>query len=482
MDLRFNTLILFTANRYVCYALLFLRGVMIAKFLGPYLYGVWSFLTLVQQYLGYTGLGLNFAANVELSTGLAPDSAERREVISSSFTLTALVALAVCLVVFLLQVLRVPWLESYPGNEFLLPVTVIAGLTNVQQLLVNVYRCYGKLGKIVFSELSLAVLTVLILFFFKDKALISASIGAMIVAICLNLAVFLFRPPFPIGFSIRGAVSKRLLGIGIPLLVYNFSFILITLIGRTIVGMYYPIEAMGIYSFANVISGTAMLAVESVAWIIFPSILSRIHEGVDNESAAATLDRVRDFYATSVFATVFAIILCLPILFYFLPSYRPALETLNILLLSQALLSISFGYNCLAIARKKQIAISLISLATVALIGCLSAACAYLKFDLSFIAVSVFTGSLLFVFVQGCFGHYLLNRNWRVDIRRVFPVSSVASAILLLLGVLLHYQFTMYLIGVSVFILGNTKPLREMGRYFLARCSFIPSRVRFDET
>jgi len=469
MDLRFNTVILFTANRYVCYAMLFLRGVMIAKFLGPYLYGVWSFLTLVQQYLGYTGLGLNFAANVELSTGLEPDSAERRKVISSSFTLTVLISLAVCLVMFLLQLFEVPFLASYPGNEYLLPVTVIAGLTNVQQLLVNVYRCYGKLAKIVFSELSLAVLTLLILFFFRDKALISASLVAMILALVANLAVFLYRPPFPIGISVNGAASKRLLAIGIPLLVYNFSFILITLIGRTIVGMYYPIEAMGIYSFANVISGTAMLAVESVAWIVFPTILSRIHEGVDNETATSTLSTVRDLYATSVFVTVFMIILCLPVLFHFLPSYRKAQETLNILLLSQAVLSISFGYNCLAIARKKQVMISAISLFSVFAISCMSFIVARLGLDIKYIAVCVLAGTVIFNLLQGVFGYYLLNGVWQFDLGRIFPASNLAAVVLLLLGGLLDYPALMYLLGISIFAAGNLRQLKGLYQFCAAR-------------
>ena len=469
LNLSFYTLILFTANRYVCYALLFLRGVLIAKFLGPHLYGVWSFLTLVQQYLGYTGLGLNFAANVELSTGLAPDASERREVINSSFTFTVLISLAMCLMVLLMQYLQVPWLAHYPGNEFLFPVVVIAALTNVQQLLINVYRCYGKMGKIVFSELSLAILTVLILFFFKDQALISASIGAMIVALCINMTLFLYRPPFTLGLSIKSAVLKRLLNIGIPLLVYNFSFILITMIGRTIVGMYYPIESMGFYSFANVMSGTAMLAVESVAWITFPTILSRIHEGVDNVTATLTLTKIQELYTTSVFITVFLIILCLPVLFHFLPSYQKAQKTLNILLLAQALMSLSFGYNCLSIARKKQVAISAISLTSVLAISSFSLVVSNLGLDIKFIAVSVLVGTLIFNLLQGTFGYYLLNHVWQFNLRRIFPVYSMAAVFLFLLGNLWGYPALLYSLGVSIFVIGNLQQLKRFYKYCAAR-------------
>lgn len=469
MDLRFNTFILFTANRYVCYTLMFLRGVLIAKFLGPYLYGVWSFLTLLQQYLGYTALGLNFAVNVELSTRPSSDHAQRKEIISSSFTLTAVISVVVCCVVLLLQFFKVPWLAQYPGSEYLLPVAVIAGLSNVQQLLVNVYRCYGKLGKIVFSEMSIAVLTVLILFFFKDQALIFASIWAMIGALCLNLLFFLHRPPFPIGLSVRALVLKKLLAIGIPLLVYNFSFIMITLIGRTIVGMYYPIESMGIYSFATAISGTAMLAVESVAWIVFPTVLSRIHDGVDNETATSTLNRVRDLYVTSVFITVFLIILCLPVLFYFLPSYRNAHETLIILLLSQSVLSISFGYNCLAIARKKQVAISIISLISVLVISCFSFVVAKFSLDIRFIAVSVLTGTLIFNLMQGLFGNYLLNHVWQLNLRQVLPASNLAVVMLLLFGTLLGCSLIIYPLAALIFVVGNLQQLKGLYQFCIMR-------------
>ena len=465
-----NIVILFMVNRYVCYALLFIRGILIAKFLGPYLYGVWSFLTLVQQYLSSTSLGLHFAVNVELSTGVKLDSLDRKHIISTSLTLNMLISLVVCVLAFALSFSDIKLLSNYPGYEYLVPVTIIAGLTNIQQLLVNIYRSYEMLNKIVFSELFLAVLTLFVVFLFEDRSLIFASLVAMILATSMNLAVFLINPPFPMNVSIDVGIAKRLLIIGIPLLVYNFSFILITMIGRTIVGLYYSIEEMGIYSFANVISGTAMLAVESVAWILFPAILSKIHQGVDNEIATMSLNKVRDFFGTSVFVTVFIIILFLPILFHFVPSYRPAQGILNILLLSQAVLSISFGYNCLAIARKKQNIISIFSLVTVIAISCMCLLVASFGLSIKFIAVSILIGTLFFVILQGYLGHYLLHGVWRANIKTIFPLSNLVAILLFLFGELFSYSVLLHLIGLTVFIAGNVKQLRDLYQFCLVKC------------
>ena len=63
-----NPILLFTVCRYFVYGLLFARGVLVAKLLGPALYGIWGFLFLVQQYSTYFSVGAHYAINVQLDT------------------------------------------------------------------------------------------------------------------------------------------------------------------------------------------------------------------------------------------------------------------------------------------------------------------------------------------------------------------------------------------------------------------------------
>ena len=58
----------FTLSRYLIFILQLGRGFLLARFLGPFYFGIFGFLLLIQQYLVNTNFGVNHALNVKLST------------------------------------------------------------------------------------------------------------------------------------------------------------------------------------------------------------------------------------------------------------------------------------------------------------------------------------------------------------------------------------------------------------------------------
>jgi len=469
MKLHIKSVLLFTANRYVCYAMNFVRGILIAKFMGPYIYGVWSLLTLLQSYMIYSGFGLQFATSIELSTGLVPESSTHNKIINVAFTLTLLLSFFLCILTWGGIHYGSPIFVNSTGQEYLLMLAFIAGLYNIQSLLINVYRVYRKLSKIAFSEITTALISLLVVFFFKDRALIWASLVSMMMSMIIGISVFMINSPFTIKLSLDARVCSKLLSIGIPLLIYNSSFILITMIGRTIIGLYYPIEIMGYYSFANAISSTSVLAVDAIAWIFFPTILSKTHEGVNNELVLAALNKIKVLYITAVTIIILIIIIMLPVLLNFLPIYKPAQETLTVLLLSQALLSISFADNCLALARKKQVIITAISLLTVGIISGLSMIAAVQKLDFLWVAVSVFIGTFVYNILQGYFGYYLLNKSWKVDIKELQPWRNVFVILIVLSGALSGHSQLLNVVALMIFTLIKRRQIKELYVYGITK-------------
>ena len=55
-----KNLLFFIFSRYFNYGILFIRGLVLAKFLGPVSFGIWGFLTLILQYFTYSTLGINY--------------------------------------------------------------------------------------------------------------------------------------------------------------------------------------------------------------------------------------------------------------------------------------------------------------------------------------------------------------------------------------------------------------------------------------
>lgn len=458
-----NHIVLFTASRYVGYAMQFVRGILVARLLGPQLFGIWGFLTLAQQYLSYTSFGLQYAVNVELATG-APDPDKQTRLIGSALSATTLIVSGLALAGLGIQVGGVSLFEKYSFGRYALAVSLIAGLYHLQQLFANVYRVYGKLARIAAGELLSAGLPLLAALAFEGQALIEALLGALILAGVLSLALFVVRPPFKITFTFDRQHWKQLFAVGMPLLVYNVSFYLITVSGRTIISAFYSVETMGYYSLANTITSATLLGLNAVSWVVFPDILSRTRAGLPDDVVASVVRKVNDLYGTSVFLAVFGVILGLPALFSFLPQYRPAGGALSILLLSQAVLSVSFGYNCVAIARKEQLKVAGISLVAALVVTGLSLLAALANLPFVWIAIAVLAGSFIYALWQARLGARTLNQGQLRPgyLAEMLPWGSLVATLLFLVGSLTPYTTLAGVLGLAIFVLANRPKIARL--------------------
>lgn len=462
INLLSNPIFLFTITRYASYGIQFLRGLLIAKFLGPYYFGIWGFLTLSLQYLSYTNFGIQYAVTVEMSTD--SDTHHDNQIPSVAFSVTVIFAILLSLLGYGFQIISINLFEKYNFNQYVFSIFLITGLTHLQLVLTNIYRIYRRLSRIALIELISAITLLLVAIIFEGEYLIDALLVAMVVSGLFSIFIYLFRPPIKISFTSNLRILKSLFVIGMPLLIYNVSFYLIMVSARTILSIFYSVETMGYYSFANAITTATLLGLSSIVWVMFPEILSRTHEGIDNRIAKETVDKVNNLYGTSVFLVVFAMIFILPVIFLFLPQYKPALNTVTILLLSQAILSLSFGYNSVAIARKRQGQVAWISIITVVLVTVLSLSFSYLNFNFEWIAVSVLIGTLMYTLLQSRLGYQILKSD-QTDIHsiiKIIPIGGILAVFCFLLGSFTNNIIIGGLIGVVIFSLINREQLRSV--------------------
>ena len=222
-SLRKNPIILFTASRYVSYALLFIRGILIAKILGPYLFGIWGFLTLSLQYLSYTSFGIEYAVTVELATDTEEISKKFDRIASVAFTSILILGIIISLVGIFIYYADVNIIEKYSFSQYVVALGVITGLTHLQQVFANIYRVYKKLVKIAISELFTAVSLLIVAFLFEGVQLVNALLGAMIIAGLFSITIYLFRPPFRISLILDPQILRNLILVGLPLLIFNLK-------------------------------------------------------------------------------------------------------------------------------------------------------------------------------------------------------------------------------------------------------------------
>ena len=169
--------ILFAINRYFVSALRILKGLILAKILGPYLLGIFGFIMLVQMYIRLSIFGLSLAINFELATNNMDKSSEEK--ISDAFTMVLLSSLLILIISFTISYLQFPIFSKFEFNSFLIPTVTAAIMLVLSEFFTNIHQVYNKLGRIGVSEI-ISILPQFILFFmFEGEELITFSLYMM---------------------------------------------------------------------------------------------------------------------------------------------------------------------------------------------------------------------------------------------------------------------------------------------------------------
>jgi O-antigen/teichoic acid export membrane protein len=351
---------------------------------------------LYQQYLSYTSLGFNYSVNSELAILKDDSDEESSKLINSAFTGVFFIAfflIIISLMGYGFQISLFPIEKSYQYIVLLAPLAV---LINFQQIFVNVFRIQKKLTPIIIGEALLSIGLLIVVFFFKGLILVKAVFYCWIALLIVIL--FIYRLLYKSKISYDTSRIKLLLKSGLPLLIYVFSYYLMNLMVRTLVGAFYPTEIMGYFSFANNITTAIMLGLDTITWLIFPSVIAKLS---DLTLAKDDLKKYLVAFTNKLSVLVLIIttlsILTLPLLFYFLPKYRPIQFSLVVLLINQVIFNSGFAFISLCIARKMHIKIAIISLISVFVGTAFSLFFCYYHFSYIWLVVSNIIASMFFL-------------------------------------------------------------------------------------
>ena len=142
-----------------------------------------------------------------------------------------------------------------------------------------------------------------------------------------------------------------------------------------------------------------------------------------------------------------------------------------ILLLAQAILSISFGYNAIAIARKMQNKVARISILSVILVTIISLLVSYFHLNYLWIAVSVLIGAVFYTFSQARLGSKILaiSDDGLFRFESIISSGSILAIACILTGILINQLIIFSLIGFIIFIIFNREKLKFIRDYAINR-------------
>jgi len=465
LNLLKSKVFIFLINRYLTYFLQFVKTISIAAVLGPYYFGIWGFITLILQYLSYSNLGLQYSLNVFISTSEKGDSKKDSIIFSSSMIITAFIGFLLLILGVIPFIFDFKIFPKYSFSNYVLLVVIIAILRNFNQLFINLYRSYGYLYKISISQFLLQAALLPFVFIFKGENLLNVLLWVSIVVYIFSLSLFAYNAPVKFRIQIEWSKIILILKRGFNLLIYNASFYLITISSRTIISSDYEVQEMGYYSFANNLAYATLMALGTIAWVLFPKILYKLRSNVSNHAARNLISQLSSLYITINFLFVFTTITFFPLLIQFLEKYKDITPTFVFLILAQGILAYCFGYSDLAIARKHETKLTVIGFITI-IINVLVALfySRILHLDYSYIAFGALLSVSFYVIMLLKISYNILGdkKNIIKIINEVFSLKILLPFFIVLVGNFTIYNNYFNITGLLLFLVLNFSELLKV--------------------
>ena len=323
------------ASRGAVEGLLAARGIVLARLLGPELFGVWALMRLFLRYVAFAGLGLLRGLEVEVAragTGRIEGAPSRedwgRAVVGHSLVLYgAMTVLA-----------GLGWLVlDESAARLALAGLALALLANRFWMYGVAYqRAAGGLKRFALTELANAVLQVGLGVGFALVWGLTGAFGGFALAQLLGVLLLVGAVPLrPAWAPVR---IRRLLKLGFPVSLVGILTATLTTIDRLLVGAFLGLAALGTYAFAVSLSELGVILAMVLRTVIVRDVYAG--SGADRTGGAGRLllERVLKGFGFVVPAAAGAVAIVMPAAIgAFAPEFRAGASVTQIYLFTAVL-------------------------------------------------------------------------------------------------------------------------------------------------
>lgn len=463
-----NKIIIYILSRYFSYFLQFINSLIVAYVLGPFYLGIWGFISLVMQYMNFGNFGVDISLNVNLSTGDLKDANKQSAFASNAIVLTTLTSAFYIIIAIILYLLDVHFFEKYMFTRFLMIVAVISCLYYFNVVFLNIYRAYSLFKPISIYQTIIQLFQLPVFLFFRGTDLIWALLGMMTLAHLLSIFIFIRYLPVKVNFNFDFLITRNLLKRGVSLLSYALTFYILLLSTRSMVGYFFPVETMGLFTFAANIASALIVGLSSLEFVLFPKMLNRLSAENLTEKSLRTFNDVRYIYMSTTFLITIIGLLCYPILLMFFKAYIHTESVFAYLVICQIIISSGFGYSTLIISQGKELFLVIHGLVAL-FINISVSLIVYYVFDFGYSAMPFV---LVFSFVYYDWqvirkGRELLglSNDFKNILTQLIPIRSLLPLVLLFIAGLTGYYTICYILALISFILFNLKGFTTIKDY-----------------
>jgi O-antigen/teichoic acid export membrane protein len=322
----------YSAARYAAEGLLLLRGLLLARILGPAAFGLWSQMKLALLFLPYTKLGTGEALLREVPFAEGGGDGVRAERIRRAVFAFDLLVSGLIAAGFVLGLLS---LREGTGDVreawFLLAVVFLASqLYWFAQVRLRAEKRFGQVGRIVAGAAFLSTVAgVPAAWRFGLRGFLIACALAYLVAVL---------PPLGGPWSFPrprwdAPVVREMIGIGWPIALSSALLLLLWNVDKLAVWVLLPRASLGIYALGTYLSVPVLLVAEAVSVVLYPRLMERYGATGDPAALAGYVTRPTRLLAYWCAPLLAVLFLCvhLPIV-WLLPRYAPAVVPARILI------------------------------------------------------------------------------------------------------------------------------------------------------
>ena len=459
-----SNIIHFVVTRYLGYGIQFLNTLLLAKYLGAYYLGVYGFLTLFLQYLSYGNFGVHYALNFYLSTKKSKELTGL--IYSNTIILSGLFSLLIFGAFFFMKFFDIQIFSKYSFDTFYIFIGLIAILQFTNQLFINIYRTYGILWQINFYQLIIPILQIAGFIFFQEEQLLIFIISMTLIGNLIASIVFLIGNPLKFRFKVSSKVIQSIFSKGVNLLIYNISFYLIMLSGRTLVGIFYSVEDMGQYSFGNNLSNAVIMVMGSLSFLFFSKMINKLTSLNSNHDIIQFIEKSRKLYMNLTLIISMLFFIMVPFLVSLLPQYGEAFKIFKILLIAQIIISNSFGYTTLLIAKKKEFSLTEAAIITTVINLLLGGGVLLFDLSIEYIAFATFLSAIYYNIKSVIEGNRITEqfRNIRDLLSYIFPIDLFIILLLMVFSILFD-NVLISVFGLLIYTYWNFQELKKISKY-----------------
>ncbi|CAM2760870.1 oligosaccharide flippase family protein [Hathewaya histolytica] len=448
---KFSVIFKYSFIKYIALMVGFLKEIVNARALGPELLGVLGNLLLILNYLSYANLGILYSMNREYVLYKDKDEEKARQVIYTSFTSLFILSIFFIACGFLSKL----FIFKDVTGKYLIYIFFIAIFQQFKMFFINYFRLVDNFKKINSIELVNNVGTFLLIVLFIKDYKINAVLYSMIICGFITLIYGIINcKNIKIGINLN--ILKDLIYIGIPLLIYNLGFYILTTVDRIMILKYLNYEELGYYTFSNQIVSATLVFITSILFLYYPKAIKilNIDENFDGEKAYNNIQRYTKYVELlGVLLSIVGIILIKPFVNIVVPNYEVSINIYRVLVLGAIVSQVSYFANVFIVSNKKQIYLIFLQFLTIILSIILNYIFLKLGFKVTGVSIATMVTNIIYSVMQYLIFLKILNqRKCHFNIVLKTYYKFILFVIILLIINTLKINYYLYIIILLVFV------------------------------